>query len=72
MHEPDAAERYLSPETVGRRLDVPSDSVRWWCRTGRLGCIRVGRLVRIPEGELRAFLARSTQAPAGERPSAGA
>lgn len=41
---------------VAARLDVSTDAVYRLIREGRLRAIRVGRLIRVPESALAAFI----------------
>ena len=49
-------ERYLSAEQIAERLNVSAQSVRAWLRTGKLKGVRAGRLWRVRESDLAAFL----------------
>jgi excisionase family DNA binding protein len=54
-------EKHLSPEEVAEKLSVQPDSVRIWLRNGSLKGIKLGRLWRVPETEIKRFLeAQST------------
>ncbi len=46
----------LTPAQVARQLQVKERTVSEWLKTGRISGIRVGRLWRVPEESLRAFL----------------
>ena len=46
----------LTSDEVARRLAVSDETVRRWCRTGRLRCFRAGRVLRIPADALDAAL----------------
>ena len=48
--------KLLTAEQVADILTIPKVSVYELCRTKRLPHIRVGRLVRIPEEDLRAWI----------------
>ncbi|MDK2784542.1 MAG: hypothetical protein PWQ41_1294 [Bacillota bacterium] len=50
------AERLLTPEEVAERLAVTPRSVRIWLRQGKLKGVKAGRLWRIRERDLEAFL----------------
>lgn len=52
------AKPYLTPEEVADRLKVKAKTVREWCRTGKLIAVRAGRLWRVSEASLTAFLNR--------------
>ncbi len=56
-------ERLLTPEQAAERLAVSPKSVRAWLRQGRLIGVRVGRLWRIRERDLEAFLGAGSHAP---------
>lgn len=49
-------DRLLTPEEAAERLAVSPKSIREWLRTGRLAGVKVGRLWRIREEALEAFL----------------
>lgn len=52
------AEKLLTPEDVAKSFAVKPETVREWLRTGKLKGVKVGRLWRIRESELEAFLRR--------------
>lgn len=52
----DEMKRLLTPEEVAEHLAVSPKSIREWLRQGKLKGIRVGRLWRIRERDLEAFL----------------
>jgi len=49
-------ERLLTPEEAAERLAVTPGSIRVWLRQGKLKGVRAGRLWRIRERDLEAFL----------------
>jgi len=49
-------EIYLTPTSVAARLDVAPKTVWRWIRSRQLIAYRFGRIYRIPESALRAFL----------------
>jgi len=49
-------EKLLTPEEVADRLAVSPKSIREWLRQGKLKGVRAGRLWRIRERDLEAFL----------------
>lgn len=49
-------ERLLTPEEAARRLSVSPKGVKNWLRQGKLRGLKVGRLWRITESDLRAFV----------------
>jgi excisionase family DNA binding protein len=51
------AEQLLTPERVAQLLAVRPKTIRDWLKRGRLKGIRAGRLWRIRERDLEAFLA---------------
>jgi len=51
--------RLLSIETVAETLDVSTKTVRRWISQGELPVHRLGRQLRISEGDLAVFIARS-------------
>jgi excisionase family DNA binding protein len=46
----------LTPEEVAERLKVKPRTVQEWLRTGRLAGLKLGKLWRIRESDLQAFL----------------
>ena len=50
------AEKLLTPEDTAKALSVKPETVREWLRTGKLKGVKVGRLWRVREGDLEAFL----------------
>ncbi len=53
-------ERLLTPDEAAERLAISSKTVRNWLREGRLHGVKVGRLWRLRERELEAFLPHAT------------
>ncbi|MBI2874425.1 MAG: helix-turn-helix domain-containing protein [Firmicutes bacterium] len=49
-------ERLLTPEAAAERLAVSPKTVRDWLRAGILGGVKIGRLWRIREEDLGAFV----------------
>lgn len=49
-------ERLLSPDEAAERLAVSPKSIRKWLRRGKLKGVKAGRLWRIREQDLSAFL----------------
>lgn len=49
----------LTPEQVAERLHISRLTIGNWLRSGKLKGVKVGRLWRIRESELEAFLKRS-------------
>ncbi|MBC7335362.1 MAG: helix-turn-helix domain-containing protein [Clostridia bacterium] len=49
-------DRLLTPEEPAERLAVSPKSIREWLRQGKLKGVRAGRLWRIRERDLKAFL----------------
>lgn len=49
-------ERYLRAEDIAGRLNVSPITVRKWLREGKLKGLRAGRLWRVKESDLQAFL----------------
>jgi excisionase family DNA binding protein len=47
---------FLTPEEVAARLKVQPRTVQEWLRTGRLPGLKLGKLWRIRESDLEAFL----------------
>lgn len=60
--------KYLSAEQIAERLNVSAQSVRAWLRTGKLKGVRAGRLWRVLESELEAFLERGQEKRRGGPP----
>jgi len=52
----DMAERLLKPEEAAERLAVSAKAIRGWLREGKLRGVKVGRLWRIREQDLEAFI----------------
>lgn len=52
------AEEYLTIEEIATRLKLKPKTVREWLRLGRLPGIKAGRLWRVREEDLQAFLQR--------------
>lgn len=50
-------EEHLTVEEVAAKLKVHRGSVYKWIKAGQLKAVKAGDLWRIPEGELRRFLA---------------
>ena len=49
-------ERYFSPDDVALKLNVKPLTVRRWLKSGKLKGLKVGRLWRVRESDLKAFL----------------
>lgn len=49
-------ENLLTPEEVAKRLKVSSKSIREWLRTDKLKGVKIGRLWRVREDELKLLL----------------
>ena len=49
-------EKLLTPEQVAERLQVTELTVYGWLRRGRLPALKLGRLWRIRQDDLEAFL----------------
>jgi excisionase family DNA binding protein len=54
-------EDMLTLEEVAQRLKVSVKTIRRWLQQGRLTGIKMGKLWRIRETELEAFIERQTQ-----------
>jgi excisionase family DNA binding protein len=50
------AEKVYSPEETAKALGVHPETIRQWLRSGKLGGIKAGRLWRVRESDLEAFL----------------
>lgn len=59
-------ERLMTPEQAADRLAVSPKTLRDWLRRGQLRGVKVGRLWRVREADLEAFI----QEPAAERKEA--
>jgi excisionase family DNA binding protein len=57
-----AAEKVYTPEEAAEALKVTPKTIRIWLRTGQIGGIKVGRLWRVRERDLEAFLERKEPA----------
>jgi excisionase family DNA binding protein len=53
---PESQERLLSPNNVAERLNISPLTVRRWLKAGKLKGVRLGRLWRVLERDLEAFL----------------
>jgi len=51
----------LTPGQVARQLQVKERTVSEWLKTGRMRGVRVGRLWRVPEESVQAFLAGASE-----------
>lgn len=49
-------EKLLTPDEVAEKLAVKVRSVNEWLRTGKLKGVKVGRLWRVKEEDLEAFI----------------
>lgn len=58
MPESQSEKQYLSAEEIAQRLNVGPATVRKWLRDGKLKGVRAGRLWRVKEIDLHAFLER--------------
>jgi excisionase family DNA binding protein len=54
----DSVGKVFTPEEVAERLSVSTKTIKDWLRTGKLKGVKVGRLWRVRESELEAFLKR--------------
>jgi len=61
------AERLLTLEEVAERLAVAPKTIRGWLREGKLKGLKVGKLWRVREQDLEAFLAEAERATAQGR-----
>jgi excisionase family DNA binding protein len=61
-------EKLYTPERAAEALMVSPKTVREWLRTGKLGGVKVGRLWRVRESDLEAFLGGGGQATGKEVP----
>lgn len=51
-----AAEKVYTPKAAAEALEVHEETIRQWLRSGKLGGVKVGRLWRVRESDLEAFL----------------
>jgi excisionase family DNA binding protein len=51
-----AIEKYLSPEEIAEALGIVPATVREWLKKGELKGMKLGRLWRVKESDLEAFL----------------
>jgi excisionase family DNA binding protein len=58
---PESQERYLSPDDVAKKLNISPLTVRRWLKAGKMKGVRVGRLWRVRESDLEAFLKRGEE-----------
>jgi excisionase family DNA binding protein len=63
-------ETLMTPEDAARRLAVSPKTLRQWLRTGRLRGVKAGRLWRLREEDLAAFLVVPLQRDTGKKISA--
>ena len=56
----------LTPDEVGARLKITTQTVKDWLREGKIKGFKMGRLWRIKEEDLEAFIAE-TQAQQGKK-----
>jgi excisionase family DNA binding protein len=52
-------ERLLTPEQAANQLGIAPRTLREWLRSGKLPGVKLGRLWRIREADLEAFIAKS-------------
>lgn len=52
-------ERLLTPEEAAHKLGIAPRTMREWLRSGKLLGVKLGRLWRIRETDLEAFIAKS-------------
>ena len=58
-------EKLMTPPQVARRLQVNERTVTQWLRKGHLRGFKVGKEWRVSPRDLKAFLERSANVPAG-------
>jgi excisionase family DNA binding protein len=56
-------ERLLTPEAAANRLGIAPRTLREWLRSGKLPGVKLGRLWRVKETDLEAFIAKSATSP---------
>ena len=55
---------YYTPRQVAEKLNLSTYYVQELARTGKLGSIKLGRLIRIPSTDLDAYIEKHRQRPA--------
>lgn len=61
-------DRLLSPLEVAEQLGVSDQTVYNWIREKRIAALKMGRLLRIRQGELERFVAANSTTAAGDQP----
>jgi excisionase family DNA binding protein len=56
-------EQYITPQEVADRLKVPRRTVMDWIYVGKLPAIKAGKVWRVKEADVVAFIEASTQKP---------
>ena len=63
-------EKIEQPRTIGeaaRELNLSPHTIRAWIAQRRIGCVRLGRSVRVPRGEIERLLIAGQVPAEGER-----
>jgi excisionase family DNA binding protein len=60
-------EQMLSIEQAAGRLNLKPVTLRAWIAARRIGCVRLGRRVVIPENEIERLIERGFVPPSPER-----
>ena len=68
MKDAEKLERMFTIREVAEGFGVTPKTVYKWIRAGDLGCLVIGRLRRVSQGHVRAFVKRCEQPPGKERP----
>ena len=61
-------DRLLSPLEVAEQLGVSDPTVYNWIREKRIAALKMGRLLRIRQGELERFVAANSTTASGDQP----
>jgi excisionase family DNA binding protein len=51
------SDRFLTPEDAAKRLSISPKTLRDWFRAGKIRGVKAGRLWRIRESDLEAYMA---------------
>lgn len=57
---PQAPPLLFDVHEAGRRLGVHPETVARLCRRGEIGCVKIGRAIRLSAAHLEAFIAERT------------
>lgn len=59
--------RFLTIAEFAERLRISAWSARWWCKSGQVAFVRIGRRLLISEAEVDRLIAMGTQVPVERR-----